>query len=123
MLRGTAIWYGADWQGKKTASGQPFDRHAFTAAHRTLPLGSRVRVTNLETGSQVVVRINDRGPYGRDRSRIIDLSEAAARQLGFLESGSVRVELEVLEPIGARESPGRPIGPARGRDLRPGGPP
>jgi rare lipoprotein A len=96
VLRGHAIWYGADWHGKKTASGERFNRHALTAAHRSLPLGSRVRVTDLESGRQVVVRINDRGPYGRDRRRIIDLSEAAARLLGFHERGWTRVKLEVL---------------------------
>jgi rare lipoprotein A len=97
-LRGIAIWYGADWHGKKTASGERFDRHALTAAHRSLPLGTRVRVTVLSSGRQVIVRVNDRGPYGRDRRRIIDLSEAAARELGILERGSARVLLEILAP-------------------------
>src|SRR5262245_519924 len=103
VLRGNATWYGGDWQGKRTASGEPFDRHALTAAHRQLPLGTRVRVTELDSGRQIVVRINDRGPYGRDRSRIIDLSEAAARELGFLDRGWARVKLEVL----AARSPDR----------------
>ena len=93
---GKAIWYGADWQGKRTASGEPFDKEAMTAAHRRLPFGTRVRVTNLENDHQVVVRINDRGPFGRDRRRIIDLSEAAARQLDFAGQGEIRVKLEVL---------------------------
>ena len=96
VLRGVAIWYGANWHGKKTASGEPFDRHALTAAHRSLPSGSRVRVTNLANDRAFIVRINDRGPYGRDRTRIIDVSEAAARQLGFLDDGSTRVKVEVL---------------------------
>ena len=102
-LRGIAIWYGADWHGKKTASGERFDRHALTAAHRSLPLGTRVRITVLASGRQLIVRINDRGPYGRDRRRIIDVSEAAARELGFRERGSARVLLEVLAP---RDAPG-----------------
>jgi rare lipoprotein A len=97
VLRGHAIWYGADWQGKRTASGERFNRHALTAAHRTLPLGTRVRVTDLRSGRQIIVRINDRGPYGADRRRVIDLSEAAARQLGFADRGWTRVKLEVLE--------------------------
>lgn len=96
VLRGSAVWYGARWHGKRTASGERFDRRKLTAAHRTLPLGTRVRVTDLESWRQVIVRVNDRGPYGRDRSRIIDVSEAAARELGFLERGSTRVWLEVL---------------------------
>lgn len=107
VLGGHAIWYGADWHGKKTASGERFNRHALTAAHRSLPLGSRVRVTDLESGRQVVVRINDRGPYGRDRRRIIDLSEAAARLLGFHERGWTRVILEVLaDPVEAARDAG-----------------
>lgn len=96
VLRGTAVWYGPGWHGKRTASGERFDRHDLTAAHRTLPLGTRVRVTDLESWRQVIVRVNDRGPYGRDRRRIIDLSEAAARQLGFVDRGSTRVWIEVL---------------------------
>ena len=96
VLRGSAVWYGRRWHGKRTASGERFDRHDLTAAHRSLPLGTRVRVTDLESWRQVIVRVNDRGPYGRDRSRIIDVSEAAARKLGFRKRGSTRVWLEVL---------------------------
>lgn len=96
VLRGAAVWYGPGWHGKRTASGERFDRHDLTAAHRSLPLGTRVRVTDLESWRQVIVRVNDRGPYGRDRSRIIDVSEAAARRLGFRDRGSTRVWLEVL---------------------------
>jgi rare lipoprotein A len=98
VLRGIAIWYGGKWHGRRTASGERFDKHAFTAAHRSLPLGSRVRITDLNSGRKALVRINDRGPYGRDRRRIIDVSEAVARELGFLERGSTRVQLEVLAP-------------------------
>ena len=96
VLRGIAIYYGGRWHGKRTASGERFDKDALTAAHRSLPFGTRVRVTNQANGRQVIVRINDRGPYGRDRRRIIDLSEAAARELDFLERGSTRVTVEVL---------------------------
>jgi rare lipoprotein A len=78
-----------------TASGERFDKHALTAAHRTLKLGTRVRVTNQKNGRSVVVRINDRGPFG-NKARIIDLSEAAAKQLDMIEAGVVPVTLEVL---------------------------
>jgi len=92
--RGKASWYGGRLHGRKTASGERFNKDAMTAAHRTLPFGSRVRVTNLANGRTVVVRINDRGPFGR--GRIIDLSEAAARALQMIRSGVVRVVVEVL---------------------------
>jgi len=81
-----------------------------TAAHRSLPLGTRVRVINLENHRSVILRINDRGPYGRDRRRIIDVSEDAARRLDFHERGSVPVEIQVLEDrdtVRAREAPAR----------------
>ncbi len=91
---GLAGWYGPGFDGECTASGELFDMQALTAAHRDLPLGSRVRVTNLENGRQVVVRINDRGPWVEDR--IIDLSYAASRRLGMLEDGVVEVRLERL---------------------------
>ncbi len=97
VMNGKAIWYGRDWQGKPTASGERFDKEAMTAAHRSLPFGTRVRVTNLENDRQVEVRINDRGPFGRDRRRVIDVSEAAARQLDFAGHGEIKVKLEVLE--------------------------
>ena len=99
---GKAIWYGDGWEGKRTASGELFDKHLWTAAHRSLPLGSRVRVVNVDNGNQVVVRINDRGPYGKDRRRIIDVSEAAARQLDFAGKGEIPVRLEVLAPQSLR---------------------
>jgi rare lipoprotein A len=98
VYRGKAIWYGGKWHGKKTASGEIFDKGAMTAAHRNLPFDTRLRVTNLENDRQAIVRINDRGPYGADRSRIIDVSEAAAQVLGFAGRGWIRVELEVLAP-------------------------
>jgi rare lipoprotein A len=90
-LRGRASWYGAEFQGSPTASGEPFDMHALTAAHRTLPLGSRALVRNLENDRTVVVKINDRGPYRRGMA--LDLSYAAARQIGMDRAGSARVEI------------------------------
>ena len=91
---GKASWYGPHFQGKETASGEPFDMNDLTAAHRDLPLGSLVRVTNLSNGNQVTVRINDRGPVYR--SRIIDLSSKAAKILGFRAAGLQTVRLEVI---------------------------
>lgn len=91
---GVASWYGRQHQGKRTASGEAYDMNALTAAHRTLPLGTRVRVTNLENGRSVDVRINDRGPFAR--RRVIDLSYAAAQQLGAVGSGVFRVGLKVV---------------------------
>ena len=96
VLKGHAVWYGKDWHGKATASGEKFDRREMTAAHRSLPMGTICRVTNTRNGKSVTVRINDRGPYGKDRRRIIDLSEAAARELDFLDAGWTEVVIEVL---------------------------
>ena len=90
---GYASWYG---ESQMTASGERFDKHAMTAAHLSLPLGTRVRVTNQKNGKSVVVRINDRGPYG-GHGRIIDLSEAAARQLDMIDAGVVPIVLEVIQ--------------------------
>lgn len=88
-----ASWYGAEFQGLSTASGEPFDRLSLTAAHRTLPLGTRVVVTNLKNGKSVEIRVNDRGPFvsGRD----IDLSEAAFSAIAPLEAGVVPVRLQI----------------------------
>jgi len=91
---GYASWYGRDFNGRPTASGEIFDMNAYTAAHRDLPFGTRVRVTNEANGRSVVVRINDRGPWVE--GRILDLSYAAAKALGMLEAGVARVRLEVL---------------------------
>lgn len=88
---GTASWVGAELQGRRTATGEPFDRMAMTAAHRTLPLGTLVRVHHLATGREVVVRINDRGPWVR--GRILDLTEAAAARLGMRSAGHGRVRI------------------------------
>jgi rare lipoprotein A len=93
---GLASWYGRRFQGKKTASGEPYDMYAMTAAHPTLPIPSYARVTSLDSGKSVVVRINDRGPFHSDR--IIDLSYTAAHKLGFLGRGSARVRVESIDP-------------------------
>jgi rare lipoprotein A len=93
-LNGTASWYGPGFHGKKTASGKIYDQRKLTAAHKTLPLGTKARVTNLDNGSTVDVEINDRGPF--IEGRIIDLSRAAAGTLGFVESGTAPVQVEVI---------------------------
>jgi rare lipoprotein A len=94
---GWASWYGTRHHGRQTASGERFSRQRLTAAHRSLPLGTKVQVTNLRTKRRVVVKINDRGPYAGGR-HIIDLSEAAAKRIGLLEHGTERVEVVVVEP-------------------------
>jgi len=92
--RGVASWYGKEFHGKLAANGEVFDMTAYTAAHRKLPLGSLVRVINLSNGKSVQVRINDRGPYVT--GRMLDLSQAAARELGMLEAGTSAVQIEVI---------------------------
>lgn len=92
--RGMASWYGPGFNGRRTASGERFNQHGMTAAHRTLPIGTKVKVTNLNNGRSVVVRINDRGPFGG--RRIIDLSQGAARLIGVVQSGVAPVLLEIL---------------------------
>jgi rare lipoprotein A (peptidoglycan hydrolase) len=92
--KGAASWYGKLFHGKETASGNIYDMYSYTAAHRSLPLGSKVRVTNLQNGKDIVVKINDRGPY--IKNRIIDLSYSAAKSLGIIDSGIQDVEIEVL---------------------------
>jgi len=91
---GVASWYGAEFQGDRTASGERFDPGELTAAHPSLPLGTRARITNLANGRSVVVRINDRGPFVRGRA--IDLSHSAARALGMVGRGTTRVRIEPL---------------------------
>ncbi|MGI4854241.1 MAG: septal ring lytic transglycosylase RlpA family protein [Janthinobacterium lividum] len=93
-LAGLASWYGSVWNGRKTASGEDFDESQLTAAHKSLPLGTLVRVTNLRSMRSVIVRINDRGALAPNR--IIDLSSAAAREIGMMEKGLEQVSLEVL---------------------------
>ncbi|MES1240364.1 MAG: septal ring lytic transglycosylase RlpA family protein [Acidobacteriota bacterium] len=94
---GRASWYGPEFQGSPTASGEPFDMNALTAAHPTLPLGSYARVKNLDNGRSVVVKINDRGPHAR--RRMIDLSYAAAREIRMVGAGTARVEVTEVEPV------------------------
>jgi rare lipoprotein A len=93
FARGKASWYGPGFHGERTASGERFDMNALTAAHRTLPFGTRVRVRNPQNGLEVVVRINDRGPHAKER--IIDLSKAAGAALDLLQVGEAHVVLLV----------------------------
>lgn len=107
---GTASWYGADFHGLKTANGEIFDMNRVSAAHPTLPLPSLVRVTNLENGRSIVIRVNDRGPFVEDR--LIDLSRAAARELGYERNGLAKVRVQFVQIDDGREpAPGKP--PAR----------
>jgi rare lipoprotein A len=92
---GTASWYGEDFHGKPTASGEIYNMYGYTAAHKTIPLGSRVRVLNLTNGKEIIVPVNDRGPFVGDR--IIDMSYGAAQRLGMVEEGLAKVRIEVLE--------------------------
>ena len=98
MQTGMASWYGPRFHGRRTANGEVFNQHALTAAHRTLPLGSRAVVTNLNTGQSVEVRITDRAPYKPDR--VIDLSYAAARRVGVWGPGVAPVKVEIISPEG-----------------------
>jgi len=93
-LSGTASWYGGKFHGRRTANGETYNQHALTAAHRYLPFGTEVVVTNQNNGRSVVVRINDRGPFSG--GRIIDLSHQAASQIGMINSGTARVTVEVI---------------------------
>jgi rare lipoprotein A len=93
---GVASWYGKFFQGRTTASGEPYDENQLTCAHRTLPLGSVLRVTNLRNNKSVIVTVNDRGPV--PESRVIDLSKAAANVLGFGEAGLAPVKVELIGP-------------------------
>ena len=105
---GLASWYAGKFQGRRTASGEIFDTRLMTAAHRTLAFGTLVRVRNLDNGREVVVRVNDRGPFVE--GRIIDLSRAAAEAIGMTGSGVTRVSVEVVGPAGAAAgaAPGAP---------------
>jgi len=94
--RGLASWYGPGFHAERTSSGEPYDMYAMTAAHKTLPIPAYVRVTHLENGRSVVVKVNDRGPFVGNR--IIDLSYTAAHKLGMIRSGTAPVEIRVLEP-------------------------
>lgn len=125
LEEGEASYYAASFEGLRTASGERYSRKAFTAAHRTLPFGTMVKVTHLSSGRSTVVRVNDRGPS--KASRIIDLSEAAARELGILQEGVARVRLEVVArpqpPTLAAESPyldlsGKPLSAVLGYGVQ-----
>lgn len=95
VQRGIASWYGPDFHGKRTSSGETYNMHAMTAAHKTLPLPTHVKVRNLSNGKSVVVKVNDRGPFAHDR--IIDLSFAAAKKLGVIGPGTAKVEVSALD--------------------------
>ncbi|WP_431821103.1 septal ring lytic transglycosylase RlpA family protein [Burkholderia sp. F1] len=99
---GRASWYGRGFHGRRTANGERFNMNAFTAAHRTLPLASYIRVTNPSNGKWVVVKVNDRGPY--KRGRVLDLSYAAAKVIGLVHAGTGRVKIEGLSPKEARDA-------------------
>lgn len=101
--RGTASWYGSKFHGYRTSNGEVYDMYSMTAAHKTLPLPTYVRVTNLDNGRKVVVRVNDRGPF--HDGRIIDLSYAAAARLGMLGKGTARVQLDAIDP----SAPAQPV--------------
>ncbi len=96
MAEGVASWYGPKFHGRCTSNGELFDMYKLTAAHRTLPFGTRVRVTNIENNKSIIVRINDRGPWVKKKERIIDLSRAAARELGFEHKGVAKVRIQIL---------------------------
>lgn len=102
---GIASWYGAPYHNRRSSNGDIYDMHAMTAAHRTFPLGSIVRVTNPESGSSAVVRITDRGPFVE--GRMIDLSQAAAKKIGLLRKGTGRVRIELLKTPRSIEDGGR----------------
>jgi rare lipoprotein A len=106
MQVGLASYYGPGFHGRETASGRIFDQREMVAAHRTLPLGTVVRVTNLENGRVVMLRVIDRGPYGRNvrKGAIIDVSKGAARRLRFIRDGLVRVRVEILKEANAADT-------------------
>jgi rare lipoprotein A len=112
--RGIASWYGTKFHGRLTSSREPYDMYAMTAAHKSLPLPTFVRVTNLENGRSVVVRVNDRGPFHEDR--IIDLSYAAAIKLGIHIAGTGKVEVRAIDPEHP-ELTAAPAVPASARDV------
>lgn len=121
LERGQASWYGPRFHGRRTASGERYDQHAMTAAHKTLPFGTLVRVRSLVTGKEVDVRVTDRGPFVR--GRIIDVSRAAAEALGMMGLGVKQVSLHVADSgsslLGATRLRGMPTRPARSGDSSP----
>ena len=114
---GKASWYGAHHQGKKTASGERFHPHELTAAHRTLPLGTTAKVTNLETGQAVQVTINDRGPHAK--GRIIDLSHGAAQRIGLKKDGTTRVSVEASPRVQESQTAWAPHGQSKKARKKP----
>jgi rare lipoprotein A len=106
VASGTASWYGTKFHGQNTANGEVYDLYGMSAAHKTLPLPSYVRVTNLDNNKSVILRVNDRGPFYSDR--IIDLSYAAAKKLGYAEIGTARVKVEGIDPQQWWAAKGRP---------------
>ena len=96
--RGIASWYGEKFHGRPTSSGEPFDMYALSGAHRTLPIPTWVRVTNLANGRTLLLRLNDRGPFADPDRRIIDVSYAAAIRLGMVETGTATVRVQAVEP-------------------------
>ena len=94
LQQGVASYYGPGFHGRRTANGEKFDMNALTAAHRTLPFGTKLKVTNLRNGQSTIVRVNDRGPYAK--GRILDLSGAAAKQIGSIHSGTATIKIEVV---------------------------
>ncbi len=105
IQRGMASWYGSQFHGRKTANGEVYDMYGVSAAHRELPLGTVIDVRNLDTGKEVRVRVNDRGPF--KRGRILDLSYGAAKKLGMVEAGLARIELRVVSVGRGRSGPTR----------------
>lgn len=101
--RGHASWYGSKFHGRRTSSGEPYDMFKMTAAHKSLPLPTYVRVTHLDNGRSIIVRVNDRGPF--HPGRIIDLSYAAATKLGMVNDGFARVEVEAINPDAPQPAP------------------
>jgi rare lipoprotein A len=120
FVDGVASYYGREHHGKKTANGETFNMNKLTAAHRTLPFGTQVKVTNLSNQRSVIVRINDRGPYYQ--GRIIDLSQAAAERLEMVKSGITNVKVEILDakrpPAKTVFSPGEPVPNANPAAIR-----
>tara|TARA_Y100000996_G_scaffold142758_1_gene109417 strand:+ start:3437 stop:3931 length:495 start_codon:yes stop_codon:yes gene_type:complete len=95
IISGISSWYGPNFHGKLTANGEVFDQYGVTAAHKTLPLGTVARITNIDNGKSLILRINDRGPYVGDR--ILDCSYGAATKLGFKDLGTANVEIKIIE--------------------------
>ena len=95
VITGVSSWYGPNFHGKLTANGEVFDQYGVTAAHKTLPLGTVVRVTNLDNDKSIILRINDRGPYVDDR--VLDCSYGAAKKLGFMKAGTANVKIRIIE--------------------------